>query len=75
MIAFGSRINRITAIIETVFPEPDSPTMPDDVVVLDRQREAVDRAHEPVLRPERHVQVADLRAAAQARRTRGSSHA
>ena len=32
----------------------------DDVVVVDRQREAVDRAHEPVLRPERHVQVADL---------------
>src|SRR5262249_51315069 len=28
MIAFGSRINRITAIIETVLPEPDSPTIP-----------------------------------------------
>src|SRR5471032_162322 len=28
MIAFRSRIRRITAIIETVFPEPDSPTMP-----------------------------------------------
>src|ERR1700730_3207782 len=26
--AFGSRIKRITAIIETVFPDPDSPTMP-----------------------------------------------
>src|SRR5512141_160115 len=28
MIAFGSRIRRITAIIETVLPEPDSPTIP-----------------------------------------------
>src|SRR5262245_10796004 len=27
-IAFGSRISRITAIIETVLPEPDSPTIP-----------------------------------------------
>src|SRR5262249_20570570 len=27
-IAFGSRIRRITASIETVFPEPDSPTIP-----------------------------------------------
>src|SRR5712692_8910948 len=26
--AFGSRINRITAIIETVLPDPDSPTTP-----------------------------------------------
>src|SRR5207249_9344166 len=26
--AFGSRIRRITAIIETVLPEPDSPTTP-----------------------------------------------
>src|SRR5262245_16923249 len=27
-MAFGSRISRITAIIETVLPEPDSPTIP-----------------------------------------------
>ena len=28
MTAFGSRIRRITLSIETVLPEPDSPTMP-----------------------------------------------
>src|ERR1700716_3600640 len=28
IVAFGTRISRITASIETVFPDPDSPTIP-----------------------------------------------
>ena len=77
MIAFGSRISRITAIIETVLPEPDSPTMPTHLAEGDRQREPVDRVHDAALRPERDAQVADLeqRRRRQACRTRGSSSA
>ena len=58
--AFGSRIRRITAIIETVFPEPDSPTMPTTSPSAEREREPVDRVHGAVLGPERNVEVAHL---------------
>ena len=61
-------------IAVTLLPEPDSPTMPSTSPGRERERDAVDGAHEAVLGAERDVQVAHLeQRLAQATRTRGSS--
>ena len=75
MTAFGSRISRITAIIETVLPEPDSPTIPTTSPASSDERQPVDRAHDAVLGAERDAEVAHLEQRRQACRTRGSSQA
>ncbi len=47
-------------ITVTLLPEPDSPTMPSTSPGLERERDAVDRAHDAVLGAERDAQVAYL---------------
>ena len=61
----------------TLLPEPDSPTMPSVLPSLDRERDAVDRLHDPVVRLEVGLEVVDLeeRLRHQLRRMRGSMKA
>ena len=42
----------------TVLPEPDSPTMPSVLPALERERDAVDRAHEAAVGLEVGLEVA-----------------
>ena len=44
----------------TLLPEPDSPTMPSVLPSLDRERDAVDRLHDAVVRLEVGLEVVDL---------------
>ena len=44
----------------TLLPEPDSPTMPSVLPFADRERDAVDRLHDPVIRLEIGLEVVDL---------------
>ena len=44
----------------TVLPEPDSPTMPSGAPALERERHAVDRAHETAVGVEVRRDVGDL---------------
>ena len=76
---FGFRL-RIDIIV-TLFPEPDSPTTPSVWPGLDRERDAVDRLHDPVVRLEVRPQVAHVeerglvQAGRHASRILGSIHA
>ena len=44
----------------TLFPQPDSPTIPSVLPVLDRERHTVDRADDPVVGMEVRTQIADV---------------
>ena len=52
----------------TDFPQPDSPTMPMRLAPLERERHAVDRAHEPAVGLEVRLDVVDLEQRAVERR-------
>ena len=71
MSQFAALVRPITVSIETLLPDPDSPTTPSILPGLDGERDAVHRLHHAVLRGEAHAQVLNVQQRHQ-KRTRGS---
>ena len=73
--ALGPRVSPISVIAVTDFPDPDSPTIGQDLAGVDPERHAVDRLYDAVLGTERDLQILHLEQAAVRGRASGTVRA